>query len=237
MQQPKNYQKISMLLKGQDIGILELEQRQSLHYELHCNHLPKHPRLLFFFSEDRFLELPNLHGETSEAQLKSLKAVALLSEGHPFMKAKIGDFHWAAALSALQPQSVTAAPIAAPSSSPSAAAKTAAEEPPCRKADASNISNPFPGFLENTVWKRVEYPYFANGRHYLTGEIFEQGILRVTLLAVPGEYAVNPPPWLKGFDYFLNNADGSQGYWLFAKDFATGKPLSIQSIAHTEALG
>lgn len=54
MQQPKNYQKISMLLKGQDIGILELEQRQSLHYELHCNHLPKHPRLLFFFSEDRF---------------------------------------------------------------------------------------------------------------------------------------------------------------------------------------
>ena len=238
MQQPKNYQKVSLLLKGKDMGILELEQRQTLHYQLHCNNLPKYPRLLFFFREDRFVELPALHGETTDAQLNTLKAVALLSEEQLFMKAQIGDFHWATALSALKSQPTP--PVVQTNTVPpesQGSAEIVKETPSCQKTNASSVDNPFPGVLENAVWKRVEYPYFANGSHYLTGEIFEQGILSATLLAVPGDYAVNPPPWLKGFDCFLNNADGTQGYWLFAKDPATGKPLSIQSIAHREALG
>lgn len=243
MQQQANYQKSSMLLKGQGMGILILEQRQVLHYEFHCSSLPPAPRLVLFSDERHFTLLPELCGDTSELHIGAIRAAALLRKGKPFMRTQSRNFDWSLALSALARQSAPArsaknkpATPAVSGSAPPSSPK-ADEKLPCQSMARSSLGNPFPGLIKNAVWKRVEYPYFANGSHYLIGEVIEDQSMAATILAVPGEYAINPPPWLKGFDYFAHSAETAQGYWLFAKDDRTGKAISIQSIAHRKAQG
>lgn len=107
---------------------------------------------------------------------------------------------------------------------------------PCT-ASAAPLPDPFGGYIKNAVWKRISYPYFANGSHYLSGEILCEGRTAVRLLAIPGEYAVSPPAWLAGFDCFWQSPHSCQGYWLFACDSATGQPVSIRSLCAYPAPG
>ena len=123
--------------------------------------------------------------------------------------------------------------LATEDASPAAEALAAS---PCA-ASAAPLPDPFGGRIKNAVWKRISYPYFANGSHYLSGEILCEGRTAVRLLAIPGEYAVSPPAWLAGFDCFWQSPLSRQGYWLFACDSATGQPISIRSLCVYPAPG
>lgn len=123
--------------------------------------------------------------------------------------------------------------LATEDASPAAEALAAS---PCA-ASAAPLPDPFGGRIKNAVWKRISYPYFANGSHYLSGKILCEGRTAVRLLAIPGEYAVSPPAWLAGFDCFWQSPLSRQGYWLFACDSATGQPISIRSLCVYPAPG
>ena len=87
---------------------------------------------------------------------------------------------------------------------------------------------PFPKIFPSSKWVRIEYPDFPGRGHYLTGEILQASGESARALAVPGRYGLNPPAWLKGFESYLEGADG-QGYWLLFQD-AGGQPLSIAQV-------
>jgi len=99
----------------------------------------------------------------------------------------------------------------------------------CLTPRVRNIS-PFPYLFSESEWVRVEYP-FSNGQdHYLSGKIYIRGELVATAMAVPGRYAITPPPWLKGFDIYLNEMDGTGGYWVLLRDARTGRTTTVQSL-------
>ena len=245
--QSRKYQKISMILKGKKMGILILEEQQNLHYEFNCNSTVNDGKLILFLKDGSYVILPDLNGESSKIHLSSIKAAALFENSEVVMKSQLGSFNWPAALKMLkQPQTEKIQPVStnnptndnSPSLTMTLNNSTEHSDCPCQQAEQSVYSyNPFSYYIKNAVWKRIEYPYFANGSHYLVGEIFDHGVLIATALAVPGEYAITPPPWLKGCNCFLNSLQDAQGYWLFAKDCQTGNPVSIQSLAQREALG
>ncbi|MBQ9941887.1 MAG: hypothetical protein IJP03_02640 [Christensenellaceae bacterium] len=99
----------------------------------------------------------------------------------------------------------------------------------CGFAPKKTQEAPFADIFPEGSWRRVEYPAAA-GWHYLEGEICKNGQLRARALALPGEYAISPPPWLKGFDSFLQAGGAGKGYWLLLEDPATGRPLSLQAV-------
>lgn len=90
--------------------------------------------------------------------------------------------------------------------------------------------SPFSYVLPNAEWKKVTYPYNLGVGYYLAGELYEENIITATAVAVPGTYAINPPPWLGGFQTYLEDNQTKQGYWLFFRDAKTGQPTSLEQI-------
>ncbi|MDP2892612.1 MAG: hypothetical protein Q8O09_05700 [Bacillota bacterium] len=80
----------------------------------------------------------------------------------------------------------------------------------CPLAAGSEVSPFLPGEFDGWVWQRVQYEglYW----HYITGENRGGGEY-VRAVGVPGQYALRPPPHLRGFDRFAPARDGT-GYWL-----------------------
>ena len=68
-------------------------------------------------------------------------------------------------------------------------------------------------------WKRVEAP--SRYGYYLLGCVEKKGINVATAVAVPGEYAPQPPAYLQGFSIYRD------GYWVLAQDGETGRTLAI----------
>lgn len=68
-------------------------------------------------------------------------------------------------------------------------------------------------------WKRVEAP----GRYgyYLLGCVERKGVSIAMAVAVPGEYAPQPPAYLQGFSIYRD------GYWVLAQDGETGRTLTV----------
>ncbi len=96
------------------------------------------------------------------------------------------------------------------------------------------VASPFSHLFENSVWRKIKYPYIKGRKHYLVGEIFrEDKELLAVAVAVPGEYALKPPAWLKGFNTYLNSDDGFGGYWVYIRNAITGKPTTIQEVLNT----
>lgn len=92
------------------------------------------------------------------------------------------------------------------------------------------VISPFSYLFGESVWRKVEYPYLKGRKHYLIGEIYHKGELSTIALAVPGEYALTPPPWLKGFNTYLNSEDGFGGYWVYMRNAATGNAATIREV-------
>ena len=68
-------------------------------------------------------------------------------------------------------------------------------------------------------WQRVETT--GTGGYYLLGCVERQGVPIATAVAVPGEYAPQPPAYLQGFSLYRD------GYWVLAQDAETGRTLVI----------
>ena len=68
-------------------------------------------------------------------------------------------------------------------------------------------------------WQRVETT--GTGGYYLLGCVERQGVPIAMAVAVPGEYAPQPPAYLQGFSLYRD------GYWVLAQDAETGRTLVI----------
>ena len=68
-------------------------------------------------------------------------------------------------------------------------------------------------------WQRVETT--GTGGYYLLGCVERQGMPIAMAVAVPGEYAPQPPAYLQGFSLYRD------GYWVLAQDAETGRTLVI----------
>lgn len=68
-------------------------------------------------------------------------------------------------------------------------------------------------------WKRVEAP--SRYGYYLLGCVERKGISVAMAVAVPGEYAPQPPAYLQGFSIYRD------GYWVLAQDGETGRTLAV----------
>lgn len=174
---------------------------------------------------------PNLSAVASASQNPTQRAVSSETSSASMPSASADGI----AVSS-QASVTTAQPAETTAPSPASPAAEALAASPCA-ASAAPLPDPFGGRIKNAVWKRISYPYFANGSHYLSGEILCEGRTAVRLLAIPGEYAVSPPAWLAGFDCFWQSPLSRQGYWLFACDSATGQPVSIRSLCVYPAPG
>lgn len=108
------------------------------------------------------------------------------------------------------------------------ATPTHEQEPPCFEPDKT-FGNPFSHIFREANWRTVKYPLFGERGYYLAGEIFKSGQKIASAIAVPGKYDINPPGWLKGFDTYLNEASGTQGYWILLRDM-DGQLTTIQRI-------
>jgi hypothetical protein len=68
-------------------------------------------------------------------------------------------------------------------------------------------------------WERTEFPGLKGYWHYITGRQFVNGTLQKIAIGVPGDYALNPPSWLYGFNTYVFADDGdAKGYWLLFED-------------------
>lgn len=68
-------------------------------------------------------------------------------------------------------------------------------------------------------WQRIETT--GTGGYYLLGCVERQGVPIAMAVAVPGEYAPQPPAYLQGFSLYRD------GYWVLAQDAETGRTLVI----------
>ncbi len=68
-------------------------------------------------------------------------------------------------------------------------------------------------------WRRVEAP--SRYGYYLLGCVERRGISIAMAVAVPGEYAPQPPAYLQGFSIYRD------GYWVLAQDGETGRTLAV----------
>ena len=89
---------------------------------------------------------------------------------------------------------------------------------------------PFSYLFEDSRWSPFQYPFAYGQSGYLKGEIYRDGALIATAMAIPGKYALTPPPWLKGFNTYLQEPDGPAGYWVLLRDSATGRPTNLQAL-------
>jgi len=142
-------------------------------------------RLLLFASPERWFSLPAGRGRTRALSLGQVWGAAL-ARGRELVC-------WGSAQAA--DWQVIRARVAA-----------SGELPP-----AAEEGEPLFALLPQARWRRVcgALP----GSDYLTGEVPRGGEPYCAALAVPGHYALTPPPWLAGFEDFLQAEDGS-GYWV-----------------------
>lgn len=78
---------------------------------------------------------------------------------------------------------------------------------------------PFSKQYREFEWEKTEYPGLKGYWHYITGKLYVNGVLRKIAIGVPGDYALNPPSWLYGFDTYAFADDGeARGYWILFED-------------------
>lgn len=81
------------------------------------------------------------------------------------------------------------------------------------------IVYPFSKQYREFEWEKTEYPGLKGYWHYITGRLYVNGVLRKIAIGVPGDYALNPPSWLYGFDTYAFADDGeARGYWILFED-------------------
>lgn len=125
------------------------------------------------------------------------------------------------------PQMEMASPPAKPAGTPEKPVRE--EKKSCHPKRIRSVQ-PFSYLFEDSRWERVEYPFAYGQSGYLKGEIYRDGALIATAMAIPGKYALTPPPWLKGFNTYLQEQDGPAGYWVLLRDSATGRPTNLQAL-------
>ena len=125
------------------------------------------------------------------------------------------------------PQMEMASPPAKPAGIPEKPVRE--EKKSCHPKRIRSVQ-PFSYLFEDSRWERVEYPFAYGQSGYLKGEIYRDGALIATAMAIPGKYALTPPPWLKGFNTYLQEQDGPAGYWVLLRDSATGRPTNLQAL-------
>ena len=86
------------------------------------------------------------------------------------------------------------------------------EDSDCALAMPCVEIEPFAGAFGESHWKKAECP--LSNWHYLTGELYRNGSLWATAVAVPGQYAPAAPPWLEGFSRYETARAGAEGYWV-----------------------
>ena len=67
--------------------------------------------------------------------------------------------------------------------------------------------------------------------HYISGEIYRNGVLTAYATGVPGEYALAPPRWLTGFQTYLSAQAGAKGYWLMFEN-QEGQQLTLPELTN-----
>jgi hypothetical protein len=78
---------------------------------------------------------------------------------------------------------------------------------------------PFEKQYMDYAWEKTEYPGLQGYWHYITGKQYENGVLKKIAIGVPGDYALNPPNWLYGFNTYAYADEGDvKGYWLLFED-------------------
>lgn len=125
------------------------------------------------------------------------------------------------------PQMEMASPPAQPAGTPEKPVRE--EKKSCHPKRIRSVQ-PFSYLFEDSRWERVEYPFAYGQSGYLKGEIYRDGALIATAMAIPGKYALTPPSWLKGFNTYLQEQDGPAGYWVLLRDSATGRPTNLQAL-------
>lgn len=81
------------------------------------------------------------------------------------------------------------------------------------------IIYPFSKQYRDFEWEKTEYPGLKGYWHYITGRLYVNGVLRKIAIGVPGDYALNPPSWLYGFDtYAFADGGEARGYWILFED-------------------
>lgn len=125
------------------------------------------------------------------------------------------------------PQMEMASPSAKPAGIPEKPVRE--EKKSCHPKRIRSVQ-PFSYLFAESRWERVEYPFAYGQSGYLKGEIYRDGALIATAMAIPGKYALTPPPWLKGFNTYLQEQDGPAGYWVLLRDSATGHPTNLQAL-------
>ncbi len=103
----------------------------------------------------------------------------------------------------------------------------------CPHALRENKINPFPFVFPNSEWVKISYPGPSGWWHYISGKIYEGGVVAAEALGVPGEYGIAPPVWLEGFGTYLRcSAEDARGYWLMFQDAETGEVLDMGLSPH-----
>ena len=81
------------------------------------------------------------------------------------------------------------------------------------------IVRPFSKQYLEFEWEKTEYPGLKGYWHYITGRLYVDGVLQKIAIGVPGDYAINPPSWLYGFDtYAFADGGDARGYWILFED-------------------
>ena len=79
--------------------------------------------------------------------------------------------------------------------------------------------HPFSKQYKEFEWEKTEYPGLKGYWHYITGRMYVDGRLAKIAIGVPGDYALNPPSWLYGFDTYAFADDGeARGYWILFEE-------------------
>lgn len=98
-------------------------------------------------------------------------------------------------------------------------------EPPMSETQENPVKEEIQGpalggeYAGQWKWKRVEAP--SRYGYYLLGCVERKGISVAMAVAVPGEYAPQPPAYLQGFSIYRD------GYWVLAQDGETGRTLAV----------
>lgn len=82
-----------------------------------------------------------------------------------------------------------------------------------------SIIQPFARQYPDYEWEKTEFPGLKGYWHYITGRQYINGTLNKIAIGVPGDYAMNPPSWLYGFNtYAFADGGEAKGYWLLFED-------------------
>lgn len=90
--------------------------------------------------------------------------------------------------------------------------------------------SPFSHIFKESQWQRMELNVGGGTVHHLSGEIYKNGVRVAQAVAIPGAYSVTSPPWLEGFNVYLNAHGESLGYWVSVRSEQDGRVLSPQEV-------